>query len=82
MNNGQSMTSRYPELTMAPRILLGPGPGMVHPRVLQSMASPLVGHLDLYFITCLKNVTLKLLAVAANLRKSLANWIDGVLFQN
>ena len=29
-----------------PRILLGPGPSDVHPRVLQAMAQPTVGHLD------------------------------------
>lgn len=40
----------YPELTRTERILLGPGPSMVHPRVLQAMASPLVGHLDPYFL--------------------------------
>jgi alanine-glyoxylate transaminase/serine-glyoxylate transaminase/serine-pyruvate transaminase len=32
------------------RILLGPGPSMVHPRVLQAMSLPLVGHLDPYFL--------------------------------
>jgi len=40
----------YPELQNPPRILLGPGPSMVHPRVLRAMASPLVGHLDPYFL--------------------------------
>ncbi len=40
----------YAELDSPPRILLGPGPSMVHPRVLRAMASPLVGHLDPYFI--------------------------------
>ena len=28
------------------RILLGPGPSNVHPRVLQAMLTPMVGHLD------------------------------------
>jgi alanine-glyoxylate transaminase/serine-glyoxylate transaminase/serine-pyruvate transaminase len=32
-----------------PRILMGPGPSNVHPRVLQAMAAPVVGHLDPYF---------------------------------
>ena len=40
----------FPELQNPPRILLGPGPSMVHPRVLRAMASPLVGHLDPYFL--------------------------------
>jgi alanine-glyoxylate transaminase/serine-glyoxylate transaminase/serine-pyruvate transaminase len=39
-----------PELQNPTRLLLGPGPSMVHPRVLRAMASPLVGHLDPYFI--------------------------------
>jgi len=32
------------------RILLGPGPSMVPPRVLQAMASPVLGHLDPAFL--------------------------------
>lgn len=38
------------ELNPPPRLLLGPGPSMVHPRVLRAMATPLVGHLDPYFL--------------------------------
>src|SRR5437868_3254431 len=37
-------------LNPGPRLLLGPGPGDVHPRVLQAIATPLVGHLDPYFL--------------------------------
>ena len=40
----------FPELQNPSRLLLGPGPSMVHPRVLRAMASPLVGHLDPYFL--------------------------------
>jgi alanine-glyoxylate transaminase / serine-glyoxylate transaminase / serine-pyruvate transaminase len=32
------------------RLLLGPGPSLVDPRVLRAMAAPLVGHLDPWFI--------------------------------
>ena len=39
-----------PELSMPPRLLLGPGPSMVDPRVLRAMATPLVGHLDPSFL--------------------------------
>lgn len=35
---------------MAPRILLGPGPDMVHPRVTAAMSAPLLGHLDPEFL--------------------------------
>ncbi|MHB1357235.1 MAG: pyridoxal-phosphate-dependent aminotransferase family protein [Anaerolineae bacterium] len=40
----------FPPLENQPRILLGPGPSMVHPRILAAMSTPLVGHLDPYFI--------------------------------
>ncbi len=39
-----------PPIEMAPRILLGPGPDMVHPRVTAAMTAPLLGHLDPDFI--------------------------------
>ena len=31
------------------RVLMGPGPSNIHPRVQQAMAAPLLGHLDPYF---------------------------------
>jgi alanine-glyoxylate transaminase/serine-glyoxylate transaminase/serine-pyruvate transaminase len=43
-----------------PRILLGPGPSNVHPRVLAALAMPLVGHLDPVFIEMMEE-TKKLL---------------------
>ncbi|MGC8634937.1 MAG: pyridoxal-phosphate-dependent aminotransferase family protein [Candidatus Limnocylindrales bacterium] len=39
-----------PELPMSPRLLLGPGPDMVHPRVMAAMTAPLLGHLDPEFL--------------------------------
>ena len=38
------------QLNPAPRILLGPGPSDVHPRILTAMATPLLGHLDPQFL--------------------------------
>jgi alanine-glyoxylate transaminase / serine-glyoxylate transaminase / serine-pyruvate transaminase len=38
------------------RLLLGPGPSMVHPRVLQAMAAPLVGHLDPAFLSIMNDI--------------------------
>lgn len=38
------------ELTPPQRILMGPGPSDVHPRVLKAMATPLIGHLDPKFL--------------------------------
>ena len=45
------MSTQYFDLNPPTRLLLGPGPSNVHPRVLRAMATPLVGHLDPEFIT-------------------------------
>ncbi len=37
-------------VTATPRVLLGPGPSPVHPRVLLAMAAPPLGHLDPAFL--------------------------------
>ena len=43
---------RYDDAPLPPaRLLLGPGPSMVHPRVLHAMSVPLIGHLDPAFLT-------------------------------
>jgi len=47
---------RYHDLEVSPRVLLGPGPSMVHPRVLRAMSTPLVGHLDPQFIQVMNEV--------------------------
>ncbi len=39
-----------PAIDMSPRVLLGPGPDMVHPRVTAAMTAPLLGHLDPDFL--------------------------------
>jgi alanine-glyoxylate transaminase/serine-glyoxylate transaminase/serine-pyruvate transaminase len=44
-------STNFPQLDMPPRLLLGPGPSLVDPRVLKAMATPLVGHLDPSFLT-------------------------------
>ena len=38
------------DLAPPPRLLLGPGPSNAHPRVLEAMSRPQVGHLDPFFI--------------------------------
>jgi alanine-glyoxylate transaminase/serine-glyoxylate transaminase/serine-pyruvate transaminase len=40
----------FPHLDVPPRLLLGPGPSQVDPRVLQVMGTPLLGHLDPSFL--------------------------------
>jgi alanine-glyoxylate transaminase/serine-glyoxylate transaminase/serine-pyruvate transaminase len=47
---------QYTDLNTSPRLLLGPGPSTVHPRVLRAMAHPLVGHLDPQFIALMNEV--------------------------
>jgi alanine-glyoxylate transaminase/serine-glyoxylate transaminase/serine-pyruvate transaminase len=47
------------------RLLLGPGPSEVHPRVLRAMAAPLLGHLDPAFIAMMEDVKRMLRAVFA-----------------
>jgi alanine-glyoxylate transaminase/serine-glyoxylate transaminase/serine-pyruvate transaminase len=44
------------ELKMPARVLLGPGPSEVSPRVLRAMSTPLVGHLDPSFVTLMEEV--------------------------
>ena len=46
----------YPDLNLPARILLGPGPSTVSPRVLRAMAHPLVGHLDPQFVALMDEV--------------------------
>jgi alanine-glyoxylate transaminase / serine-glyoxylate transaminase / serine-pyruvate transaminase len=50
------MPDMYADLNTPERILLGPGPSMVHPRVLRAMAHPLLGHLDPQFINLMNEV--------------------------
>ncbi len=40
------MASTYTDLNPSPRLLLGPGPSAVHPRVLRAMSTPLLGYTD------------------------------------
>ena len=47
---------QYTDLDLHERILLGPGPSMVPPRVLRAIAHPPVGHLDPDFIALMNEV--------------------------
>ena len=38
------------------RLLLGPGPSLVHPRVLRALSAPLLGHLDPVFLTVMNDI--------------------------
>lgn len=48
--------SSYSDLNTPARLLLGPGPSTVHPRVLKALSHPLVGHLDPQFIKLMNEV--------------------------
>lgn len=48
--------NNYRDLNTSSRILLGPGPSMVAPRVLRAMAQPPVGHLDPQFLEVMGDV--------------------------
>ena len=50
----------YNEINAPTRILMGPGPSNIHPRVQMAMMAPMVGHLDPYFISVMED-TVKLL---------------------
>src|SRR3984885_2328435 len=45
-----------PPLQPPRRYLFGPGPSMVHPRVYEALAKPIVGHLAPYFIQVMGDV--------------------------
>ena len=47
---------QYTDLNIQGRILLGPGPSIVPPRVLHALAHPLVGHLDPQFLGLMNEV--------------------------
>lgn len=44
------MSALSPMLNPPIRILMGPGPSDIHPRVLQAIGKPTVGHLDPYYL--------------------------------
>src|SRR5262249_6900909 len=46
----------FPELQPSARVLLGPGPSNVHPRVMRAMLAPVVGHLDPDFVLVMEEI--------------------------
>jgi alanine-glyoxylate transaminase / serine-glyoxylate transaminase / serine-pyruvate transaminase len=46
----------FPELQPSARVLLGPGPSNIHPRVMKAMLSPVVGHLDPDFLHVMEDI--------------------------
>ena len=48
------------------RTLMGPGPSDVHPRILQAMARPTIGHLDPAFIDMMDEIKVLLFCQPLN----------------
>ncbi len=65
-----------PDLDPVPRLLLGPGPSPVHPRVMRAMAAPVVGHLDPQFLQLLDE-TRALLQFVFQTRNELTLTVSG-----
>jgi alanine-glyoxylate transaminase / serine-glyoxylate transaminase / serine-pyruvate transaminase len=51
------------EFIPPPRLLLGPGPSLVHARVLRALSSPLLGHLDPIFLNVMNDIQCSLRGV-------------------
>jgi alanine-glyoxylate transaminase/serine-glyoxylate transaminase/serine-pyruvate transaminase len=58
-----SATDVAPALNPPVRILMGPGPSDIHPRVLEALAKPTVGHLDPYYLQIMNDMQGMLQAV-------------------
>ena len=52
----QSHAINLHQLNLPPRLLLGPGPSNPHPRVLQALSYPTLGHLDPKFVELMSEV--------------------------
>ncbi len=52
----QETATIFAPLSPPKRYLFGPGPSMVHPRVYDALAQPVVGHLDPYFIEVMSDI--------------------------
>jgi len=65
-----------PDIDLPPRILLGPGPSMVPPRVLRAMTTPPVGHLDASYLAIMDR-TQELLRYAFQTENALTLVVPG-----
>jgi alanine-glyoxylate transaminase/serine-glyoxylate transaminase/serine-pyruvate transaminase len=70
------MREMFKELNPPSRVLMGPGPSDVHPRVLKAMATPLVGHLDPSFLQIM-NETMELMRTVFETKNELTLAMSG-----
>lgn len=66
----------FKELNPPSRVLMGPGPSDVHPRVLKAMATPLIGHLDPSFLQIM-NETMELMRTVFETKNELTLAMSG-----
>lgn len=66
----------YKEISLPQRILLGPGPSIVDPKILKAMSTPLVGHLDPEFVKMMDR-TKELLRYAFQTKNELTLPVSG-----
>ena len=66
----------HQELNPPYRILLGPGPSNIHPRVQKAMLAPIVGHLDPYFLAIMED-TMELLRTLFRTQNKLTFPVSG-----
>ncbi|MDD5081854.1 MAG: alanine--glyoxylate aminotransferase family protein [Dehalococcoidales bacterium] len=69
-------STAYHTLNPPLRILLGPGPSNVHPRVQRAIQAPIVGHLDPYFGTVMED-TMALLRIVFRTQNKLTFPVSG-----
>ncbi len=75
-SNGERMRDMFKELNPPSRVLMGPGPSDVHPRVLKAMATPLIGHLDPSFLQIM-NETMELMRTVFETKNELTLAMSG-----
>jgi len=66
----------FSELHPTARVLLGPGPSNVHPRVMKAMLSPVVGHLDPDFVKVMEEIK-QLLRIVFRTRNEITFPVSG-----
>lgn len=70
------MGKRYDPLNPPQRLLMGPGPMMVEPRVYEAMSKPIVGHLDPFFFQVVEEIR-ELLAMVFGTKNAFTMAISG-----
>ena len=68
--------SKFRDIDPGQRVLMGPGPSDVPPRVLQAMSAPCIGHLDPYFLETM-NETQELLRYVFQTNNALTIPVSG-----